>query len=88
MKDDGPLWRPDAEAAAAAPMMHFAAEASRVAKRPLPTFRALHAWSVEDPAAFLGPRLGLDGGDRRQGRRGRWWTAGGCPARTFSRMRG
>src|SRR5690554_244973 len=52
MKDDAPLWRPNAEAVAAAPITHFAAEAARVAKRSLPTFRALHAWSVEDPARF------------------------------------
>ena len=50
--DQRPLWRPTPEAILEQPMTAFAADAARLTGRPLGDYRALHAWSVEDPAAF------------------------------------
>ncbi len=52
MNSDEPSWRPSPEAVAAAPMTAFAAEAARLARHPFGTYRSLHAWSVDDRAAF------------------------------------
>ncbi len=52
MNPDLPVWRPDPAAIASEPMTAFAAAAARVSGRPLDAFRSLHAWSVEDRAAF------------------------------------
>ncbi|HEV7253743.1 MAG TPA: acetoacetate--CoA ligase [Mesorhizobium sp.] len=46
------LWTPSLERIAAEPLTAFMREAARVANRPLATYRELHAWSVEDRAAF------------------------------------
>ncbi len=50
--DEKPLWTPTAKQIADAAVTHFAAEAEKVAGRPLPDYDALHAWSIEDRAAF------------------------------------
>jgi len=47
-----PLWTPSPERIAAAAMTTFRLAAEQHLGRPLPDYRALHAWSVEDPAAF------------------------------------
>ncbi len=52
MSPDHPIWRPAPAALAAHPMRAFATEAARVAGRPLDTYAALHAWSIEDRAQF------------------------------------
>lgn len=50
---DTPLWSPDPGKAAATPMARFAGRmAPDIAGRTLPDYRALHRWSVADPAAF------------------------------------
>jgi acetoacetyl-CoA synthetase len=76
-----PLWRPSAARMATHPMTRFRAEAAGRAGRPLPDHDALHAWSLEDRAAFWdlvwdfggvvgdkGSRLLVDG-DRMPGAR-------------------
>ncbi len=52
MTGAAPLWRPGREAVAAHPLTHFAAEAGARAGRHFADYRALHAWSVDDRAAF------------------------------------
>ncbi len=52
MNAETPLWRPSREAVAASPLTRFAAEASRRAGKSFTTYHALHAWSVDDRAAF------------------------------------
>ena len=52
MTSDAPLWRPTAEAIAALPLTRFAAEAETRTGRRFADYRALHAWSVDDRAAF------------------------------------
>ena len=52
MTDEAPLWTPGAAAIAAAPLTRFRREAERVAGRPLPTYRDLHAWSTADRERF------------------------------------
>jgi acetoacetyl-CoA synthetase len=52
MKTDEPLWRPAPEKVAELALTRFTAEAARCTGRPLPDYAALHAWSVEDRAAF------------------------------------
>ena len=52
MQASEPLWRPSAARVAALPLTRFAAEAARRAGRPLADYRALHAWSIADRAAF------------------------------------
>jgi acetoacetyl-CoA synthetase len=47
-----PLWRPTPERVAGLPLTTFAAEATRRAGRRLADYAALHAWSIEDRAAF------------------------------------
>ncbi len=47
-----PLWTPSPEAAAAAPLARFSALAGERAGRQFDDYASLHAWSVEDPAAF------------------------------------
>ena len=47
-----PLWRPSREAVAAHPLTRFAAQAGERAGRRFADYRALHAWSVDDRAAF------------------------------------
>ena len=52
MNGEMPLWRPSREAVAAHPLTRFAAEAAGRAGRRFADYRALHAWSVDDRAAF------------------------------------
>ncbi len=52
MNGEMPLWQPSGEAIAAYPLTRFAAEAARRAGRAFADYRALHAWSVDDRAAF------------------------------------
>ncbi|MGA0532470.1 acetoacetate--CoA ligase [Hansschlegelia sp. KR7-227] len=52
MTTDAPLWTPSPERAAASAMARFAEAASTRAGRPIEGFRELHAWSIEDRAAF------------------------------------
>ncbi len=52
MNADEPLWRPSPERIAALPLTRFAAEAAHRAGRSFPDYAALHAWSIEDRAAF------------------------------------
>jgi acetoacetyl-CoA synthetase len=52
MSTDQPLWRPSPERVADLPITLFAAEAARRSGRPMPDYAALHAWSVDDSAAF------------------------------------
>ncbi len=52
MSSDLPIWRPTPAAIAAEPMTAFAAAAASLTGRPLDAFHSLHAWSVEDRAAF------------------------------------
>ncbi len=52
MSDDTPLWTPTAEAVERAALTAFARAAEARTGRRFPDFRALHAWSVEDRAAF------------------------------------
>ncbi len=47
-----PLWTPSEERLRNHPMTRFRAEASKRANRPLADYDALHAWSIEDRAAF------------------------------------
>ena len=47
-----PLWRPSPGRAAAAQISAFRGYCEPLAGRTLPTTRALHAWSIEDRAAF------------------------------------
>jgi len=50
---DTPLWTPDPASAAATPMARFAKTLAReAAGEELGDFRALHRWSIADPAAF------------------------------------
>lgn len=49
---DQPLWVPDSKSLAALPLTAFTAEAGRRAGRQFGSYEALHAWSVNDPAAF------------------------------------
>ena len=49
---DEPLWTPSARALADHPITRFTAEAARRTGRSFDGYDALHAWSVEDPAAF------------------------------------
>ena len=81
MNGETPLWRPSREAIAASPLTRFAAQAAERAGRSFADYRALHAWSVDDRAAFWdlvwdfcgvlgdkGERL-LDDGERMPGAR-------------------
>ena len=52
MNSEEPLWRPAPERVAGLPLTRFAAAAAGRAGRPLPDYAALHAWSIEDRAAF------------------------------------
>ncbi|WP_337183607.1 acetoacetate--CoA ligase [Shinella sp.] len=52
MTPEMPLWEPTAEILATSPMALFMQAAGRVAGRDFATYDALHAWSVEDRAAF------------------------------------
>ena len=52
MSDDTPLWTPTAEAVDRAALTAFARAAEARTGRRFPDYRALHAWSVEDRAAF------------------------------------
>ncbi|MEX0853718.1 MAG: acetoacetate--CoA ligase [Bauldia sp.] len=52
MSPDRPLWQPTSQAVAAHALTRFAAQASPIAGRRFDTYRSLHAWSVEDRAAF------------------------------------
>ncbi|PZO82360.1 MAG: acetoacetate--CoA ligase [Mesorhizobium amorphae] len=47
-----PLWTPSPERAAGTALHAFRVEAERRTSRSLPVYADLHAWSVEDPAAF------------------------------------
>ncbi len=49
---EGPLWTPEPQALAAAPITGFTEEAGRRSGRALADYDALHAWSVADPGAF------------------------------------
>ncbi|MET0314149.1 MAG: acetoacetate--CoA ligase [Hansschlegelia sp.] len=49
---DAPLWTPPASRAAASAMASFADRAAARSGQPLKTYRALHAWSVEDIGGF------------------------------------
>lgn len=49
---DQPLWAPDPKDISALPLTAFSAEAGRRTGRTFPSYEALHAWSVSDPAAF------------------------------------
>lgn len=49
-----PLWTPSDARVRASAMTAFRRRAERRAQRALPDYDALHAWSVEDPAAFWG----------------------------------
>ena len=52
MNGEKPLWRPSPEAIAAHPLTRFATEAATRAGHGFADYRALHAWSVDDRAAF------------------------------------
>ena len=52
MNGAAPLWRPTREQIAAHPLTRFAALAAERAGRSFADYRALHAWSVDDRAAF------------------------------------
>ncbi|MBN9055045.1 MAG: acetoacetate--CoA ligase [Shinella sp. 65-6] len=52
MTSEMPLWEPTAAILAASPMALFMKAAGRSAGRDFATYDALHAWSVEDRAAF------------------------------------
>lgn len=52
MTSELPLWEPSADILATSPMALFMKAASRLAGRELKSYDALHAWSVEDRAAF------------------------------------
>ena len=52
MNGETPLWQPRPEAIATEPLTRFAAAAAERAGRAFADYRALHAWSVEDRAAF------------------------------------
>ncbi len=52
MTGETPLWRPSPAAIAAHPLTRFAAAAEARAGRRLADYRALHAWSVDNRAAF------------------------------------
>ena len=52
MSKETPLWTPSAERIAAAPLTAFARIAAERAGRPLGSYADLHAWSVDDRAAF------------------------------------
>ncbi len=47
-----PLWQPDAARIARLPLTAFTVEAGKRAGRRFPDYAALHAWSIEDRAAF------------------------------------
>ncbi|MDQ0472626.1 acetoacetate--CoA ligase [Labrys wisconsinensis] len=49
---DTPLWSPSPERVAATQVTAFRRQAEERHKLTLPDYRALHAWSVRDPAAF------------------------------------
>ena len=49
-----PLWRPSLEQIARAQLTSFTSDAEALAGRSLPSFAALHAWSVAEPEAFWG----------------------------------
>ncbi len=49
---EAPLWIPPLSRTAASAMRDFADRAAARARRPLRTFRDLHAWSIEDRAGF------------------------------------
>ena len=81
MNGETPLWQPSREAIAASPLTRFAAQAAERAGRSFADYRALHAWSVDERAAFWnlvwdfcgvvgdkGERL-LDDGERMPGAR-------------------
>jgi len=53
LTDQGPIWRPDPSAIAAANLTRFAAEA-RHSGAPAGDYAGLWEWSVRDPAAFWG----------------------------------
>ena len=53
------LWKPCPEELAAAPLTHFGHAAARRAGRDLADYDALHAWSIQEPAAFWDHCLGL-----------------------------
>ena len=78
---DTPLWIPSAERAAASQVQAFIKEVDRRHGVQLTDYRDLHAWSVDDPAAFWEPGLGLLRRHRRQGRAAARSTATGCRAR-------
>ena len=52
MNGETPLWQPDRVAVAAHPLTRFTAAAAKRAGRAFADYRALHAWSVDDRAAF------------------------------------
>ncbi|NKB87836.1 MAG: acetoacetate--CoA ligase [Acidobacteria bacterium] len=47
-----PLWEPDGERIRATLLDGFRRNAEQVARKPLPDYDALHAWSVDEPEAF------------------------------------
>ena len=47
-----PLWRPAPEAVRQSNMTRFARRAAAAAGRKLPSYEALHQWSIADPGAF------------------------------------
>ncbi len=52
MTGEMPLWQPDRDEIAAHPLTRFAAEAARRAGRSFADYSALHAWSIDERAAF------------------------------------
>ncbi|MEW9616582.1 acetoacetate--CoA ligase [Shinella sp. S4-D37] len=52
MTSEMPLWKPSADILATSPMALFMKVGSRIAGRDLKSYDDLHAWSVEDRAAF------------------------------------
>ncbi len=52
MNDQSPLWRPSRQQVESSAISDFARQASALAGRQLGTYDDLHAWSVEDRAAF------------------------------------
>ncbi len=52
MTSEMPLWKPSADILATSPMALFMKAGSRIAGRDLKSYDDLHAWSVEDRAAF------------------------------------
>ncbi|HEY5680771.1 MAG TPA: acetoacetate--CoA ligase [Pseudomonadales bacterium] len=49
---EGPIWRPDPVRALESNMARFTEEAARVSGRSMTGYADLHAWSIEEPAAF------------------------------------